>query len=88
MLRSLLQLPQPLIVEREALSRASPWHPAPLTACLCRVQRLQLHRELDEAQLGASIDLNEGRARRRAWQQALNYQVQHLALQLLVSIFR
>lgn len=53
-----------------------------------RVQRLQLHRELDEAQLGASIDLNEGRARCRAWQQALNCQVQHLALQLLVSIFR
>ncbi|XP_054984407.1 DENN domain-containing protein 3 isoform X1 [Sorex araneus] len=53
-----------------------------------RVQRLQLHRELDEAHLGASTDLNEARARRRAWQQTLNSQVQHLALQLLVSVFR
>ncbi|XP_030159746.1 DENN domain-containing protein 3 isoform X5 [Lynx canadensis] len=53
-----------------------------------RVQSLQLHHDLDLAHLGASTDLNEGRARRRAWQQGLNYQLQQVALQLLVSIFR
>ncbi|XP_045037482.2 DENN domain-containing protein 3 isoform X3 [Desmodus rotundus] len=53
-----------------------------------RVQSLQLHRELDLAHLGASTDLNDGRARRRAWQQRLNGQIQRLTLQLLVSIFR
>ncbi|XP_039088930.1 DENN domain-containing protein 3 isoform X1 [Hyaena hyaena] len=53
-----------------------------------RVQSLQLHQELDLAHLGASTDLNEGRARRRAWQQRLNHELQQAALQLLVSIFR
>ncbi|KAM5210866.1 DENN domain-containing protein 3 isoform 1-T3 [Hipposideros larvatus] len=53
-----------------------------------RVQGLQLHHELDLARLGASTDLNDGRACRRAWQQRLNTQIQHLALHLLVSIFR
>ncbi|XP_030890382.1 DENN domain-containing protein 3 [Leptonychotes weddellii] len=53
-----------------------------------RVQSLQLHYELDLAHLGASTDLNEGRARRRAWQQKLNCQVQQVALHLLFSIFR
>ncbi|XP_034867903.1 DENN domain-containing protein 3 isoform X1 [Mirounga leonina] len=53
-----------------------------------RVQSLQLHYELDLAHLGASMDLNEGRARRRAWQQKLNCQVQQVALHLLFSIFR
>ncbi|XP_032271999.1 DENN domain-containing protein 3 [Phoca vitulina] len=53
-----------------------------------RVQSLQLHYELDLAHLGASTDLNEGRARRRAWQQRLNCQVQQVALHLLFSIFR
>lgn len=53
-----------------------------------RVQSLQLHYDLDLAHLGASTDVNEGRARRWAWQQRLNSQIQQLALQLLVSIFR
>nr|XP_035965346.1 DENN domain-containing protein 3 isoform X3 [Halichoerus grypus] len=53
-----------------------------------RVQSLQLHYELDLAHLGASTDLNEGRARRRAWQRRLNCQVQQVALHLLFSIFR
>ncbi|KAK1331862.1 hypothetical protein QTO34_007538 [Cnephaeus nilssonii] len=53
-----------------------------------RVQSLQLHYDLDLAHLGASTDVNEGRARRWAWQQRLNGQIQQLALQLLVSIFR
>ena len=70
----------------------APSHPgrASLTQHLLpsRVQSLQLHRELDLAHLGASTDLNDGRARRRAWQQRLNGQIQRLTLQLLVSIFR
>ncbi|XP_059528413.1 DENN domain-containing protein 3 isoform X1 [Myotis daubentonii] len=53
-----------------------------------RVQSLQLHHDLDLAQRGASTDVNEGRARRWAWQQRLNRQIQQLTLQLLVSIFR
>ncbi|XP_027463338.2 DENN domain-containing protein 3 isoform X2 [Zalophus californianus] len=53
-----------------------------------RVQSLQLHHELDLAHLGTSTDLNEGRTRRRAWQQRLNCQVQQVALHLLFSIFR
>ncbi|XP_048214396.1 DENN domain-containing protein 3 isoform X1 [Perognathus longimembris pacificus] len=57
-------------------------------AFIQRVQSLQLHRELHLAHRSASTDLNEGRARRRAWQQTLNCRVQHVALHLLVSIFR
>uniref|UniRef100_A0A452V3C9 DENN domain-containing protein 3 n=1 Tax=Ursus maritimus TaxID=29073 RepID=A0A452V3C9_URSMA len=53
-----------------------------------RVQSLQLHHELDLAHQGASTDLNGGRACRWGWQQRLNCQVQHAALQLLFSIFR
>ncbi|XP_069882024.1 DENN domain-containing protein 3-like isoform X1 [Dipodomys merriami] len=53
-----------------------------------RVQSLQLHRELHLAHLSSSTDLNEGRARRRAWQQTLNCRVQQITLHLLVSIFR
>ncbi|KAI5281101.1 Denn Domain-Containing Protein 3 [Manis pentadactyla] len=53
-----------------------------------RVQSLQLHHELDLAHLCASTDPNSGRARRRAWQQRLNSQIQQITLQLLVSILR
>ena len=53
-----------------------------------RVQSLQLHPDLHLAHLSASTDLNEGRARRRAWQQTLNCKIQHITLQLLVGIFR
>ncbi|XP_060245275.1 DENN domain-containing protein 3 isoform X3 [Meriones unguiculatus] len=53
-----------------------------------RVQSLQLHPDLHLAHLSSSTDLNEGRARRRAWQQTLNCKIQHIALQLLVGIFR
>ncbi|KAM8785713.1 DENN domain-containing protein 3 isoform 2-T2 [Rhynchonycteris naso] len=53
-----------------------------------RVQSLQLHHELDLAHLGTSTDLNDMRARRRAWQCRLNSHIQQLTLQLLVGIFR
>lgn len=57
-------------------------------AFIQRVQSLQLHPDLHRAHLSASTDLNEGRARRRAWQQTLNCKIQHITLQLLVGIFR
>ncbi|XP_057591326.1 DENN domain-containing protein 3 isoform X3 [Hippopotamus amphibius kiboko] len=57
-------------------------------AFIQRVQSLQLHHELDLANLCASTDLHEGRASRRAWQQRLNYHIQQITLHLLVSIFR
>ncbi|XP_041528510.1 DENN domain-containing protein 3 [Microtus oregoni] len=53
-----------------------------------RVQSLQLHPDLHLAHLSSSTDLNEGLARRRAWQQTLNCKIQHITLQLLVGIFR
>ncbi|XP_037659543.1 DENN domain-containing protein 3 isoform X3 [Choloepus didactylus] len=53
-----------------------------------RIQGLQLHQELELVHLGSSTDLQEGRERTRAWQQRLNCQIQQIALQLLVSIFR
>ncbi|XP_013011581.1 DENN domain-containing protein 3 isoform X1 [Cavia porcellus] len=53
-----------------------------------RVQSLQLHPELHLIHLSSSTDLNEGRARQRAWQQTLNSRIQHITLQLLVGIFR
>uniref|UniRef100_A0A8C2VUN7 DENN domain containing 3 n=1 Tax=Chinchilla lanigera TaxID=34839 RepID=A0A8C2VUN7_CHILA len=53
-----------------------------------RVQSLQLYPELHLAHLSSSTDLNEGRARQRAWQQTLNSCIQHITLQLLVGIFR
>ncbi|XP_034372676.1 DENN domain-containing protein 3 [Arvicanthis niloticus] len=53
-----------------------------------RVQSLQLHPDLHFAHLSTSTDLNEGRARHRAWQQTLNCKIQHITLQLLVGIFR
>ncbi|XP_040844501.1 DENN domain-containing protein 3 isoform X2 [Ochotona curzoniae] len=57
-------------------------------AFIQRVQGLQLHHELHLAHLASPTDLNAGRACRRSWQQALNCQIQHIALQLLVAIFR
>lgn len=64
-------------------------HPATqLGLPFSRVQSLQLHPDLHLAHLSSSTDLNEGLARRRAWQQTLNCKIQHITLQLLVGIFR
>ncbi|KAM6215786.1 DENN domain-containing protein 3 [Rhynchocyon petersi] len=52
------------------------------------IQSLQLSQEVDLAHCSSSTDLNEGRNRRRAWQQKLNNQIQQVTLQLLVSVFR
>ncbi|XP_029410861.1 DENN domain-containing protein 3 isoform X2 [Nannospalax galili] len=60
----------------------------PAQTFIQRIQSLQLHPELHLAHLSSSTDLNEGRARHRAWQQMLNCKIQHITLQLLVSIFR
>lgn len=64
-------------------------HPATQLGLLfSRVQSLQLHPDLHLAHLSSSTDLNEGLARRRAWQQSLNCKIQHITLQLLVGVFR
>lgn len=97
-IRNILKAPVPLPGHARPLPPPPrPASPGPGGACIalaqhlsapCRVQSLQLQHELDLAHLGASTDLNDGRARRRAWQQRLNCQIQQLTLQLLVSIFR
>lgn len=79
-----LTRPRRLLRGQRRLTRRCAQHPS----APCRVQSLQLHHELDLAHLGASTDLNDGRARRRAWQQRLNGQIQQLTLRLLVSVFR
>ncbi|XP_007938758.1 DENN domain-containing protein 3 [Orycteropus afer afer] len=53
-----------------------------------RLQSLQLHQELGLAHCSSSTDLNQGRGRRRVWQQKLNAQIQQASLQLLVDTFR
>nr|XP_044999691.1 DENN domain-containing protein 3 isoform X2 [Jaculus jaculus] len=60
----------------------------PAQTFIQRIQSLQLYPELHLAHLSSSTDLNEGRARHRAWQQTLNCKIQHIALQLLVDVFR
>lgn len=97
-IRNILKAPAPLTGHARPLPPPPrPASPGPGGACTalaqhlsapCRVQSLQLQHELDLAHLGASTDLNDGRARRRTWQQRLNGQIQQLTLQLLVSIFR
>lgn len=54
----------------------------------CRVERLQLHYDLDLCHLGSCLDLREMQLRRRKWQQKLNAEIQVISLQLIVNIFR
>ncbi|KAG9355401.1 hypothetical protein JZ751_000239 [Albula glossodonta] len=49
---------------------------------------LQLHYDLDVCHLGTSTDINELRTQRRQWQQQLNGEIQTIALELIVNIFR
>ncbi|XP_063777263.1 DENN domain-containing protein 3 [Pseudophryne corroboree] len=55
---------------------------------LCRVENLQLHYDLEMSHRSSSLDIGEQRLRRRLWQQKLNCEVQEIALQLIVDIFR
>ncbi|XP_029695039.1 DENN domain-containing protein 3-like isoform X1 [Takifugu rubripes] len=63
----------------------------PLAAADCFTQRcasLEIHFDLHQCQRVTSTDVNEQRARRRAWQQQLNHEIQRIALELMVNIFR
>uniref|UniRef100_A0A3P9KUT9 UDENN domain-containing protein n=1 Tax=Oryzias latipes TaxID=8090 RepID=A0A3P9KUT9_ORYLA len=51
-------------------------------------QSLQMHFDLDQCCRGSSTDINEQRDQRRAWQRRLNDDIQRLALELIVNIFR
>ncbi|KAM5157276.1 DENN domain-containing protein 3 [Mantella aurantiaca] len=55
---------------------------------ICRVESLQLHYDLELCHRSSSIDIAEVRLRRRLWQQNLNSEIQEIALQLIVDIFR
>uniref|UniRef100_A0A8C5N1A7 DENN domain-containing protein 3 n=1 Tax=Leptobrachium leishanense TaxID=445787 RepID=A0A8C5N1A7_9ANUR len=55
---------------------------------ISRVQTLQFHYDLELSHLSAPVDIASQRMRRRLWQQNLNSEVQEIALQLIVDIFR
>uniref|UniRef100_H3AC05 DENN domain-containing protein 3 n=1 Tax=Latimeria chalumnae TaxID=7897 RepID=H3AC05_LATCH len=52
-----------------------------------RIESLQMHYDLELCRLNSSTDLSELRMRRRIWQQNLNWEIQQIALQLIVDIF-
>ncbi|XP_042362899.1 DENN domain-containing protein 3 [Plectropomus leopardus] len=53
-----------------------------------RAECLQLHYDLEMCHLGAGTDANALRCQRRDWQTRLNTQIQNIALELVVNIFR
>uniref|UniRef100_A0A3Q4BRY1 UDENN domain-containing protein n=1 Tax=Mola mola TaxID=94237 RepID=A0A3Q4BRY1_MOLML len=53
-----------------------------------RAECLQLHYDLELCHLGAATDANALRSQRRDWQARLNTQIQNIALELVVNIFR
>lgn len=55
---------------------------------VCRAECLQLHYDLELCHLGAATDANALRGQRRDWQTRLNTQIQNIALELVVNIFR
>ncbi|XP_073446515.1 DENN domain-containing protein 3 isoform X2 [Dendrobates tinctorius] len=55
---------------------------------ICSMENLPLHYDLEQAHRTATLDIGEQRLRRRLWQQNLNGEIQEIALQLIVDIFR
>ncbi|MEE6463011.1 hypothetical protein FKM82_005740 [Ascaphus truei] len=55
---------------------------------ILRVESLQLHYDLELSHLRSVTDMADARMRRKLWQQNLNWEVQEIALQLIVDIFR
>uniref|UniRef100_A0A3Q0S6G4 DENN domain containing 3 n=1 Tax=Amphilophus citrinellus TaxID=61819 RepID=A0A3Q0S6G4_AMPCI len=51
-------------------------------------ESLQLHFDLELCHLSAGTDVNALRSQRRDWQRQLNTQIQNIALELVVNIFR
>ncbi|XP_060948450.1 DENN domain-containing protein 3 [Limanda limanda] len=63
----------------------------PLSAAesfISRAECLQLHYDLELCHLGVGTDANALRCQRRDWQRRLNSQIQNIALELVVNIFR
>lgn len=60
----------------------------PAFALFCRCVSLRIHFDLHQCHQASCTDISEQRAQRRAWQQSLNHQIQRIALELLVNIFR
>ncbi|XP_041823018.1 DENN domain-containing protein 3 [Melanotaenia boesemani] len=55
---------------------------------MSRAECLQLHYDLELCHLGAGTDVNALRSQRRDWQRRLNSQIQNIALELVVNIFK
>ncbi|KAM4704655.1 DENN domain-containing protein 3 [Rhinophrynus dorsalis] len=55
---------------------------------IMRLESLQLHYDLEMSHLSSCMDIGELRLRRSLWQQNLNSEVQEIALQLIVDVFR
>ncbi|XP_069032261.1 LOW QUALITY PROTEIN: DENN domain-containing protein 3-like [Embiotoca jacksoni] len=55
---------------------------------MSRAESLQLHYDLELCHLGVGTDVNTLRSQRRDWQRRLNSQIQNIALELVVNIFR
>ncbi|XP_028276114.1 DENN domain-containing protein 3 isoform X2 [Parambassis ranga] len=55
---------------------------------ISRAECLQFHYDLELCHLGAATDVNALRSQRRDWQRHLNKQIQNIALELVVNIFR
>ncbi|XP_034401788.1 DENN domain-containing protein 3 isoform X2 [Cyclopterus lumpus] len=55
---------------------------------MSRAEGLQLHYDLELCHLGAGTDANALRCQRRDWQTRLNTQIQNIAMELMVNIFR
>ncbi|XP_067355518.1 DENN domain-containing protein 3 isoform X2 [Channa argus] len=55
---------------------------------ISRAECLQLHYDLELCHLGTGTDANALRYQRRDWQTRLNSQIQNIALELVVNIFR
>lgn len=63
----------------------------PLTAAesfISRAESLQVHYDLELCHLGAATDVNSLRGRRRDWLRRLNTQIQNIAMELVVNIFK
>nr|XP_015829089.2 DENN domain-containing protein 3 [Nothobranchius furzeri] len=66
-----------------------PTIPAAAAECFTsRAESLQLHYDLELCHLGAGTDIDSLRFQRRGWQRSLNSQIQNIALELVVNIFR
>ncbi|KAM4029479.1 DENN domain-containing protein 3 isoform 2-T2 [Anomaloglossus baeobatrachus] len=55
---------------------------------ICSMENLPLHYDLEQSHRITALDIGEQRLRRRLWQQNLNSEIQEIALQLIVDIFR